>query len=90
MRGGLKKRAFKAKLMPLSDQWEVVMCIENQDGFNVIEHPDFRPLTEYAAKHAMKMLNSHMSDEEVAFIVGSTMRNKLKSDNEWRMKRRNC
>ena len=59
------------------NQYQIVMCIENEQGFRPIDHPDFKHMEKKEAQEEAEALNKAMGmndSKENMFIVGSTMR----------------
>lgn len=59
------------------NHYQIVMCIENEQGFRPIDHPDFMHLEQKEAKAEAEALNKTMGMNDIKqnmFIVGSTMR----------------
>ena len=59
------------------NQYEIVMCVEDEQGFRPIDHPDFMHLEKKEAKVEAEALNKAMGMNDIKqnlFIVSSTMR----------------
>ncbi len=59
------------------NQYEIVMCIEDEQGFRPIDHPDFKHMEKKEAKAEAEALNKAMGmddSKQNLFIVASTMR----------------
>ena len=72
------KFVFYAKHMNNNmNHYEIVLCIEDEQGFRPIDHPDFMHLEQKEAKVQAETMNKTMGMNDIKqnmFIVSSTMR----------------